>query len=410
MILNRRKELIKLIETIPVFKGFDKSDFKLITPLLVPIVYPPESLIIKQGEEGDSMYIIKKGSVKISRIEGKDMVSLGNLERGSYFGELSLIDELPRSADVESCGQVEVFRLSRHDFEKLLEKELKIANIFYRNCLNETFTRFRHAISNFTFSQHVLKEKSARLQVIDEDLSHARTIQSYLIDTKGLDGEESLLKNIRQSYIYEPCIAVGGDFLNILKLDEERVGIIIADVEGHGITASLGTGVLKSAVSIIISQLGDKPTKFMRYLNKHFANVISRLYATCYYALIDKKQNIISMAKAGHHHPLFWKKEINDFIEIQSMGSPLGLVKEAKYSQVELEIEEGDKILFFTDGIIEQNNTNSIAYSEKRLREKFSEYINKGEKNIVESIYNDLKEFTEGIEFADDITLLLIEL
>ncbi len=403
-------DIINILINIPIFQELKREDLEKIVPLLKPITYPSNTRIIKEGARGTSMYVIKKGTVKITRTgsDGEE-IFIGNQYSGSYFGEFSLIDNLPRSAHVTSIEDTEIFQLSKQDFDKLLYENDMIAKNFYKNCLTETFSRFRDTVSNFTFSQHNLKEKSAELDEINKDLSLAKKLQGYFINTDYLEKEQISENYIKHSYIYHPCIAIGGDFLNVVNPDMDQISIIIADVQGHGIAAALATGALKSAFSIKIQELYEKPIELMKFLNKHFIDVISQLFATCYYASINTNKRKIVMAKAGHHHPLFWKKRLNDFIEIQCMGTGLGIIAEPKFGQVELDYEAGDKILFFTDGIIEQMNDKKEMYSKARLESKVGELIQRGEQEILNKLFQDLKEFAQGTQFDDDVTLLLFE-
>jgi len=402
--------MINLLANIPVFQGLRNDYLNKIKPLLKPRTFPPETLIIKQGTTGDSVFIIKNGSVKISRInEQGEEIFLQNLYNGSYFGDFSLIDKMPRSANVTTIEKSEILQLDKIDLDTLLSENIHIANIFFRNCLNETFSRFRNIISNFSFSQHSLKEKSAILEDINRDLSLARQLQEYFINTDDLENEQNLFEGIRHSYIYQPSHTIGGDFLNVVKLNKNLLSVIIADVEGHGITAALATGVLKSSFSIKLKELGRKPAKLMTFLNQQFCQVISQLFATCYHAIINTRNKSITMSRAGHHHPLFWKEKKKDFIQIECAGAGLGIITEAKFEEVKFKIEEGDKILFYTDGIIEQINDNKEMYSLIRLQKTVSHLIQNGETEILKVLFQDLKIFADNLPLEDDITLVLFE-
>ena len=410
MVNEKELDLLNIFVNIPIFRGLSNDDLKKIIPLLREKTYEAGTLIIQEGARGNSMYIIKKGTVKICKIgETGAEVDLGNLYSGAFFGELSLIDNLPRSANVTALEDAETFQLKKVDFDRLLAENVNIANLFYQNCLLEIFSRFRHVTSNFTFSQNFLKEKSEQLDEINKDLSSAQKVQSFFINSDFMDGDADSGLPLKHSYIYNPCIAIGGDFLNIVKLRKNLIGMIIADFEGHGITASLGTGVLKSAYSIAMEKLGDKPVKLMKFLNDHFIEVIHSLYATCYYALINTEKKSITLAKAGHHHPFFWKKRLQGFVKIECVGTGLGLLREAKFGKVTFSYEPGDKILFFTDGIIEQIDGRKDMYSKKRLQRLFRDLILSEEPHILNRIFQDLKEFAGDVPFEDDITLSLFE-
>jgi serine phosphatase RsbU (regulator of sigma subunit) len=405
-------KIIDILKTIPVFYGLSDDDLNEIIPLLTPETFKPETEIIKEKNEGDSMYIIISGNViAFKNDDSGEEVLLGALGAGAYFGEFSLIDNMPRSATVKSLENTEAFRLDRKNFDTLLSRNQKTANIFYRNCLIETFSRYRNIATNLTFSQHNLNEKLTALEEIGRDLSQAKKIQQFFINTEHFDNipyEAGSLK-IKHSHIYKPCKEIGGDFINIIDLKNNKSGIIIADVMGHGITAALATGVLKSSISFLSKDLGDDPVNLMKELNKNFRDLVPQLFATCYYACIDKNARSISFSKAGHPHPLFYKKSSGNFIELNIKGIGLGLESNVQFNTESYKIDDGDKILFFTDGIAEQNSRDHKMYSEERLKMLFHKLIESGDENILDSIYSDFREFSSSMFIEDDITLLLLE-
>jgi serine phosphatase RsbU (regulator of sigma subunit) len=399
-----------ILKNIPIFQGLSDVDYGEIIPLLKQENYQPGTSIIKEGAHGDSMCVIVKGAVKVTTTdETGDEILLETLYDESFFGEFSLVDNMPRSASVTSVGETELFRLEKKDFDDLLQKNRAISAAFYKNCLEVTFSRFRHIISSFAFSQHDLRQKSTILDELNRDLSQAKKIQNYFINRDLLDHEHSFLPGVRHSYIYRPCMEIGGDFLNVTQVGPGMASIIIADIMGHGITSALGTGVLKSAYADSVTRMARKPVRLMKLLNAHFSSVISQLYATCYYALIDMKRKKIKLAKAGHPHPLFWRKSARDFIEVECRGTGLGLVKKPEFGEVEYPLGPGDKILFYTDGIIEQKNPNGVMYSESRLLNIFRDLIVRNSDGIVQHINDDLTAYAGNTPIEDDITLFLLE-
>ena len=404
------RDITYILRNIPIFQGLGDGDYAEIIPLLKSESYPPGARIIKEGAHGDSMCVIVRGTVKVSKTDeaGED-IPLETLYAESYFGEFSLVDNMPRSANVTSIEETELFRLEKKDFDELLLKNRRISAAFYKNCLEVTFSRFRNIISNFAFSQHDLRQKSTILDELNRDLSEAKKIQNYFINRDILDHEHSFLPGVSHSYIYRPCMEIGGDFLNVTQIGPGQASIIIADIMGHGITSALGTGVLKSAYSLSVKKMAGKPVQLMKFLNSHFSGVISQLYATCYYALVDIKRKKITLAKAGHPHPLFWKDKKKDFIEVDCQGTGLGLVKNPVFGQVEYPVGTGDKLLFFTDGIIEQKNPKGVMYSESRLQNKFRDLIIRQNDSIVKNIREDLEAFAGSAPIEDDITLFLLE-
>ncbi|MDA3901489.1 MAG: SpoIIE family protein phosphatase [Spirochaetes bacterium] len=397
-----------LLKSIPVFSGINDDDADEILPLTHQLYFKKGSVIITEGSEGSSMYILIDGKVKVTKAENLESeVFIATLEAGSFFGELSLLDDMPRSANVIADEDCSMLHLKKRDFDNLLNSNLRISNTFYKNCLTETFSRFRRANQNFTFSQHILREKSETLDELNRDLSLAKEVQNYFINTGSHNHDNT---DIRYSYIYSPCQEIGGDFLNVVPIENNYINIIIADVVGHGITAAMATGVLKSAFSLFSESYANEPAKLMKSINNHYFKIMSRFYATCYYGNLDITNMNISFAKGGHHHPLFWKESAGDFIEIEASGIGIGIMETAQYKDVTYPVESGDKILFYTDGILEQHNQERQMFSEERLRNTMRHAILEDVPEKLQYLQKEFNTFCNGSAIEDDITLLLLEI
>ncbi len=400
------EQIISVLQTIPSLKGLTTDELKLIEPLFTQKTFHAGDFIIVEGTEGNTMFIINRGAVLVTKSDRKgEQVSLGVLNDGAFFGELSLFDNLPRSATVTAIEDTSIFMLTRADLDSVLNSDLEIANRIYHNTLLEIFSRFRERLSSFTFSQYYLREKNQILSRINRDLSAAQEIQHYFINT---GSQEPDYRGVRHSYIYQPSEAIGGDFINIITKGS-RIYMIIADVEGHGITAALVTGVLKSAFVMLVKECGDEPRLFLSRLNNHLYEVINSIFATCYYAIIDTDEKKIIFAKAGHHHPFFWNSQKSIFEKMNPSGPGLGFFHDPEYSITELPYNSGDKLLFFTDGIIEQRNSDGEMYSPERLNSAFKKAIQADDKHILDSILDNLNGFAGNAECEDDITMLLYE-
>ena len=403
-------DTVEVLKKVPLFYGLNTSDIEKLVPLFQEEVFPSEAYIITEGTAGDSMYILVSGSVRILKKvnEAEEMV-INHLYGKTYFGELALIDNLPRSASVVANEATKILRLKRAVLNKLLENNTDIARTFYKNCLMDTFSRYRTMTTEFTSSKYDLKEKSTTLDEISKDLSSAKKLQDFFINKRTLDHQALKIKGMKQSFIYDPCQEIGGDFLNLVELGHRKYGAVIADVMGHGITAALATGVFKSAFSLMVKDTADNPALLLASLNNHFFRDISSLFASCLFALIDLAKNELTIARAGHYYPLFYRKSKNGLEDIEMKGPALGIKKHADYEQRIFNIDIGDKLLFFTDGIIEQRNQNDEMYSESRLKLLFLTNAQKNEERILRRIESDLLKFTNDYKKDDDITLLLLE-
>ncbi len=397
------------LKKLPIFCGLSDRDLAVIAPILKTVSYSSGEDVIHEGEIGDSLYIITKGSVEVFKPDSdNEEISLGVLPEGSYFGELSLFDEHPRSATVRTLEDTLFLILSRSDLNGVLEGNHELQSTLYRNTMMETFSRFRKVQTNFTFSQYHLRSRNEILNEINRDLRTATEIQEFFVRAEDDAGINSS-NGISRSFRYLPSKAIGGDFISIMNDARGNICAIIADVEGHGISASLVTGVLKSAFSFIAPVCGSRPDEFMSELNRHLCRMLNRLYATCYYAYIDVSSRTVSFAKAGHHHPLFWRGREKVFESIGVNGSLLGLFEDAEYGVETFTINPGDKILFYTDGIIEGRNDGTEMFGVQRLEECMEKAITGNIEPLVDHLISAINSYTEKDSYDDDITLLLYE-
>ena len=403
-------DTIKILKKVPLFYDFSREDMNQLVPLFEEENFPPQAFIITEGAVGDSMYILVSGSVRIlKKVNDSEEMVINNLYGETYFGELALIDNLPRSASVVTNESTKILRLKKIVLDNLLENNLRIAKIFYKNCLTDTFSRYRTITTEFSSSKHDLQEKSSTLDEINKDLSSAKKLQDFFINKKTLDHKALNIKGLKQSFIYDPCQEIGGDFLNLVEVGQEKYGVVIADVMGHGITAALATGAFKSAFSLMVKDTAENPALLLASMNNHFFKDISSLFASCLFAFLDLRNREITIARAGHYYPLFYRKRKNGLENLEMKGPALGIIKHAEYEQRIYKIESGDKLLFYTDGIIEQRNDAGEMYSEDRLKKAFLKLAKQDKNHILNHLETELKQYTSTYNKDDDITMLLLE-
>jgi len=399
---------VSILKNLPLFKDLTDDELIAVAEIVQPMEFEYGEIIIREGDKGDSLFVIIEGSVEVSRTDGYDNISLNIFSEGAYFGEMSLFDDHLRSATIKALEYTLCFNIAKEDFLFVFEENHKIRNTIYRNTIVETFKRFRDVSDNLTFSQSHLRSKDELISEINRDLQTATEIQEYFIKTE--DSEEiNSMNGINRSFIYIPAKTLGGDFISTRNDHYGNICIIIADVEGKGISASLVTGILKSAFSFLALDWGDRPDIFMSKINNHLCNMLTRLYATCYYAYINITKNTISFSKAGHPHPLFWRSKEKKFEPLTIKGQLLGLYENAIYDSVTYDLNKGDKLLFYTDGIIEERRHDGEMFGDEYLEKYFKSAIVEKSDSILDDLFLNFNSLTQQDFHEDDITLLLYE-
>jgi serine phosphatase RsbU (regulator of sigma subunit) len=150
--------------------------------------------------------------------------------------------------------------------------------------------------------------------------------------------------------------AVAGDFYDFIVVDEKHVGILIADVSGHGLSAALIASMLQTALAAQ-SKYASDPAYVLTELNRALHGKFERHFVTAAYLFLDMAGNTVSYAGAAHPPLLRWHTRTHQATEFVENGLMLGPFSDSTYSTMTFPIEEGDRILLITDGIIEARTT-----------------------------------------------------
>lgn len=248
--------------------------------------------------------------------------------------------------------------------------------------------------------QKKLLEQNKKLQ---DDLDIAKKLQCSLLPKELPDDK------LNFSFIYKPCEDLGGDYLDIFKIDDDHTGVYIADVSGHGVSASMLTIFLRSSINKRTLSPARALEALYRDFNRHgFGN---NLYITVFYAILNLKEKKMVYSNAGHNvSPIVFN---NDRFELLRLpGIPISdWMESPNYTERQISLEKGDRLFFYTDGIIEMRNQQNEQFGEERLLDLLlnSDLEPSGTLNrIVESTCRFTA--TEAVyEVPDDITMALLE-
>jgi serine phosphatase RsbU (regulator of sigma subunit) len=240
---------------------------------------------------------------------------------------------------------------------------------------------------------------------LNNELELAAALQKSLVPDSLSEHEK-----MKFSFHYEPIGQVGGDYYDVVDIDSNRKGVILADVSGHGVSSAFIAAMLKISFTNYAS---DKlsPSDVLSQLNREYCNVIKTGdYVTAFYAIFDTKKNTITYSGAGHPKPIFQHGRGTEFELLASEGFFIGMFDEAEYEDSVLEFREGDRFLAYTDGIIEAySEERNEQFGETRLLKSFIKYQNKSIDQIIQLIIKDVKEFMHKSKFYDDLAIVSVE-
>jgi len=258
---------------------------------------------------------------------------------------------------------------------------------------------------------HRTLAKEERLLEINKELQIANQIQASILprEVPQLAGLEIVAR-------YLPMSAVAGDFYDFLVVDEKHIGILVADVTGHGVPAALIASMLKVAFAGQTAH-ADDPARVLAGLNRALCGKFEEHFVTAAYVFLDLEKFVLRYAGAGHPPLLLagrstaraWESESR---EIEANGLMLGLFPEAAYSSVEIPLDAGARILLYTDGILESTNAAREEFGKSRLK-KFLTASSTSASQLADALLLELRRWSTSERQRaqeDDITLLVLDL
>lgn len=252
-----------------------------------------------------------------------------------------------------------------------------------------------------------------RNQAYEEEVQLAREIQQAFArpEIPSVSGN-GLSLNLASRYL--PISGLAGDFFEIVPLGPDRVGLLICDVMGHGVRSALVVAMLRGLLEKERRSAGD-PSKFLAGLNHGLAAIFERagitMFATAYYAVIDFGKSTLACACAGHPGALLASTDGIESLSTnrEQRGPGLGLIAGAKFPTVSLPIREGQRLLLFTDGLIEAENPEGQAFMEDRLAECVEQSRTLPLEAALANIVQTVLSHAEENRFDDDVCLLAAE-
>lgn len=207
-----------------------------------------------------------------------------------------------------------------------------------------------------------------------------------------------------------PARSVGGDFYDFFFIDEERLGVTVADVSGKGVPASLFMAVAKTLIKNC-AQCGSISTKrIMEEVNELICrDNLSDMFVTAWFAIINVKTGEGTAVNAGHENPAIKRRDGHFEMSRLKHSVPLGVMDGVEYREYEFSLEPGDRIFVYTDGVTEASDINGNFFGEERLADALRKAEDKGIREVLSCVETELDIFSEGAEQFDDITMMCID-
>jgi len=308
----------------------------------------------------------------------KKEVLLGPLKEQSVQNRLEVIDDTIARVDSKTLGKCKVC----HG-----EVENELLEVDYTACV---------------CIEHLSREERRQLEA---ELELAQSVQKML-----LPQEIPNISGLEIAAFSRPAQIVGGDYFDFIDFSNELHGLAIADVAGHGVSASLHMAGIQALLRALVPQ-NTSPAEVMRQLHKLFIhNIRFETFVTFFLGAFDSATRTLTFCNAGHQPPLVLRKTNGRQESLEMLlptGAAIGLVEEAEFTENAVELQEEDLLVLYTDGVTEAVDLQNQQFGRDRLVKLSRRINNKPAKEVVQKIRQSLAEFSKGKQLADDTTIVI---
>ncbi len=274
-----------------------------------------------------------------------------------------------------------------------------------------------------------LASKNAKLSEVNQSLANINVRMKKDLDlaaeiqTSLLPHDLPQIENVNIEWFLKACDELAGDILNVFKLDETHLGFYLLDVSGHGVGAALLSVTLSRILSPLTNESSilrkkvsgngafniSPPAEVAEKLNNQFLmEDESGQYFTLIYGVLDLETSKYTFISAGHPNFILFRKD-NTHIAFQDAGLPIGFLPDAKYKELSVQLQPGDRLYFYSDGINEAMDPENEQFGHDRLIETFESLQNQHLKSCLESTIEKVHNWSHN-KVVDDMSILAIEL
>jgi sigma-B regulation protein RsbU (phosphoserine phosphatase) len=341
---------------------------------------PREGLIGRVWETGQALYLN----------EFSEATELARL-RGSAFGSVSVMAAALRYGD-QDMGVLALANgpmgvpFSQADF------------VVFKSIAEQ---------SAFALYNAIIYSMANEKKRLDHDLEIARDIQRIL-----LPSEAPAINGFQISGINVPARQVSGDYFDYIDVDKDRLGVAIADVSGKGVPASLIMAICRSVLRAEAAR-NPSPADVLRKVNRQlYPDIKEDMFISMAYLILDHHHDGVTLARAGHDAPLWYRRESQTVTPVKSPGMVVGIDSGSVFDRLTVDsavpLECNDCLVLYTDGVTETLNSEGDEFGVDRMMQSVRASASDGAQAIVKRIIEDVREFTGSVPQNDDITLIAI--
>jgi serine phosphatase RsbU (regulator of sigma subunit) len=407
---------LRLIEHVPLFASLPPNEQEHLAEVLSPSERAPDSVLIREGELGDRLYVILEGQLEVVKALGTAEERVLNvLDAGDFVGEMGLIDpEGLRTASVRTCTSVRLLELSHADFDALFRRRpdlgyelTRVLVLRLREAEDATIRDLREKNRQLALAYEELQSAQAQIiekEKLERELQVAREIQVSI-----LPRELPLVKGFSFGARMVPARAVGGDLFDFIPLEGGRIGVVIGDVSDKGVPAAIFMALTRSLLRADAHR-NASPSETLRHVNRHLLEMNDAgMFVTVLYGVLDPARRDFVYARAGHEMPFVLDAEGGALELDRGLGQPLGILPAPDLDERAIAFPARGTLLMYTDGATDASGAGEARFGLGRLQGAIRAGLQGAAQGVCDRVLEAIVEFQGESPQMDDVTLVAVQ-
>ena len=396
------------------FKGVTDEEVEALVRVTEMKTYPAGYTLCHEGALEHVFYIVAEGQAAITKQLGPaEQRVLAMRGAGEFFGEMALIERQPRSATITTLVETTVLEISEEVFNQFLEHSPSMALSMIRRLTANTRATNEATISDLTRKNDELRKayddlKAAQAEVVkkeklERELEIAGEVQRSLLPSRFpvVPGYSFAGRNV-------PARHVGGDLYDVIKIDAEHVGLLMADVSDKSVHAALIMAVTRTLfLAHARSSLSPADVALAVHAGLMEVSASDDMFVTAFDGVLHLPTGSLHYVRAGQDKPLLFRAAGGPPETLEAEGRFLGMLDDLVLEQRRVTLRPGDMLLAYSDGVPDAVNSVDDSYGVPRLIERIQDRRFDSADEVCQAILADVYAFRGQADAFDDITMLV---
>jgi sigma-B regulation protein RsbU (phosphoserine phosphatase) len=398
-----------------VFRDLSPQELEALAAVTVTRDYPADLVVCHEGKLEHVFYIIQEGQVAIThRLPDGSEHKLGVQGAGSFFGEIALLENQPRSASVRTLVESRLLEITGEDFKRVVRGSPEAALTVLRGLIQSLRETDRVTIAQ-------LQENNLELAEAYADLKAA---QARLVEQERLERELEIAAEVQRSILpaefpnfpgfefaayARPAREVGGDYYDLFPLDDDHFGLVMADVSGKSVHAALYMAVTRALFLAKAAEYRSPRDAAFQIHDLLMTSSDSDLFVTVFYGIVNRATREMRYVRAGHDLPIHFRPQTGQLSLLQAPGRFLGCLDGLVLDEAAFQLAPGDVLVCYSDGLTDAESSRGSCYGLERLKAVVAGVPDQPAQATAETIIADVEAFRSGAPQPDDLTLLVMK-